>query len=118
MTFIEKRKASWQQFESLLSQVNGLSSLRRLNRIEVRQLGNSYRQIVSDLSIARVESRDQQLIDYLNNLMIRAHSLIYRAEIYGRKIVWNFYRNEFPTIFRQTYQYPLAVFSLFLFIAL
>ncbi len=118
VALIEKRKSTWQQLEKLLSYVNGVSSLRNLSRTQVRLLGNSYRRTVADLAIARVESRDQRLVSYLNNLVTRAHSLIYRGKINGMRFVWNFYITEFPAIFRQTYRYPLVVLSLFISIAL
>ena len=49
------------------------TSLKRLHREEVRELGRIYRRTASDLAIARAESRDPRLINYLNSLVIRAH---------------------------------------------
>lgn len=118
VSFIEKRKPNWQQLENLLNQVSSFRSLRNLSRTQVRQLSNSYRRTVADLAIARVESRDQRLVSYLNSIVIRAHSLIYRTEIKRVGFIWNFYRIEFPAVFRQTYRYPLAVFLLFSSLAL
>ena len=60
------------------------SSLRRLHREEVRELGRIYRRTASDLAIARAESRDPRLINYLNSLVIRAHGRIYQADAAGR----------------------------------
>jgi uncharacterized membrane protein SpoIIM required for sporulation len=116
--FIERRKASWQRLEELLRQARSSSDLRRLSRQQVRELGRNYRRAASDLAIARVESRDQRLVSYLNGLVIRAHGLIYRTESKGPGAIFMFYRFEFPAIFRQTFRYTLSVFLTFLAISL
>src|SRR5262245_20585617 len=115
--FIEKRKDNWKRLEELIDQARTVRGLRRLSREEVRELGRSYRRAASDLAIARVESRDQRLVSYLNNLVIRAHGMIYRADSKGGKAILNFYLYDFPAIFRQTSRYTLAVFLIFIAIA-
>jgi uncharacterized membrane protein SpoIIM required for sporulation len=111
--FIERRKANWKRLEELIDQARSARGLRRLKRDEVRELGRSYRRAATDLAIARVESRDQRLVNYLNNLVVRAHGLIYRNESKGARGILDFYLYDFPTIFRRTSRYTLAVFSIF-----
>ncbi len=113
-TFIEKRKANWKRLEEMIECVRSKRDLRKLSRGEVRELGRLYRRTASDLAIVRAESRDQRLINYLNNLVIRAHGEIYRTQSKGAQAIVNFYRYEFPTIFRRTFPYPLAVFLIFI----
>lgn len=115
--FIAKRKAAWQSLEQLLNQSQTTRGLFRLKRPEVRELGRSYRRTATDLAIARVEARDTRLINYLNSLVIRAHSLIYRSRSSGLTSIWQFYWHRFPGIFRANVSYTLAVFVLFLAIA-
>lgn len=116
--FIEKRKANWKRLEELIDQARTMRGLRSLSRDEVRELARSYRRAASDLAIARVESRDQRLVSYLNNLVIRAHGMIYRTESKGGRAILNFYLYDFPAIFRRTFRYTLAVFLIFLAIAI
>ena len=116
-TFIEKRKASWQRLEALVQRIRQLRGLQRFNRQEVRELGTLYRRAASDLAVARVESRDMRLVSYLNSLVIRAHGEIYRSESHGVRGIVDFYCYDFPAIFRQTYRYTLAVFLIFLAMA-
>ncbi|HVG38111.1 MAG TPA: stage II sporulation protein M, partial [Pyrinomonadaceae bacterium] len=111
--FIHERKRAWQRLEELLARLDR-SSLRRLHREEVRELGDIYRRTASDLAIARVESRDPQLINYLNNLVIRAHGRIYRAESQGGRRVRQFFVRDFPQTFRRTWRYTALSFLLFL----
>ncbi len=116
--FIEKRKANWKRLEELIDQARTVRGLRGLSRDEARELGQSYRRAAADLAIARVESRDQRLVNYLNNLVIRAHGLIYRNESKGARAVLDFYLYDFPVIFRRTFRYTLAVFLTFVAIAI
>ncbi len=81
--FIKERKTVWQRLEELLALLDRMT-LRRLHREEVRELGRIYRRTASDLAIARAESRDPRLVNYLNSLVIRAHGRIYRADAQGR----------------------------------
>lgn len=110
--FIKERKTSWQRLEELLERLNK-TSLRRLNRHEVRELGRIYRRTASDLAIARAESRDPRLINYLNSLLIRAHGRIYRADPHGGAGLRRFFAREFPRTFRLTWRYTAVAFMVF-----
>src|SRR3982750_827733 len=117
--FITSRRNAWQRLEDLLALLDR-SSLRRLHREEVRELGRIYRRTASDLAIARAESRDPRLINYLNNLVIRAHGRIYRADAQGGRRLREFFSHDFPQTFRRTWRYTatgFAVFCLFTAIA-
>ena len=111
--FIDERKSAWQRLEDLLSLIDH-SSLRRLHREEVRELGRIYRRTASDLAIARAESRDPRLINYLNSLVIRAHGRIYRADAQGGRRVRRFFSHDFPQTFRRTWRYTATAFAVFL----
>jgi uncharacterized membrane protein SpoIIM required for sporulation len=119
--FIKERKNAWQRLEELLHSVDRMS-LRKLHREEVRELGRIYRRTASDLAIARAESRDPRLINYLNSLVIRAHGRIYRADAQGTRRIRNFFTRDFPRTFRRTWRYTalsfvvVSVFSLGAFI--
>ena len=110
--FIKERKNSWERLEDLLTLLDR-ASLRRLHREEVRELGRIYRRTASDLAIARAESRDPRLINYLNSLVIRAHGRIYRADAQGGKKIRNFFAREFPRTFRRTWRYTALSFTVF-----
>ena len=113
--FIDNKKNAWQRLEKLLTRLDS-TSLTKLSREEVRELGRIYRRTASDLAIARAESRDPRLINYLNSLVIRAHGRIYRADAQGGQRIRNFYAREFPRTFRRTWRYTsLAFFVFFLF---
>src|SRR6201989_172904 len=110
--FIRERKTAWQRLEILLRSLD-TSSLRRLPREEVRELGRSYRRTASDLAIARAESRDPRLINYLNSLVIRAYGRIYRADAQGSRRIGRFFSRELPRTFRRTWRYTVFSFAVF-----
>src|SRR5881396_3208173 len=110
--FIDERKSAWQRLEDLLSIVDR-TALKKLQREEVRELGRIYRRTASDLAIARAESRDPRLINYLNSLVIRAHGRIYRADAQGGKRIRDFFARDFPKTFRRTLRYTATAFGIF-----
>lgn len=112
--FINDRKDNWQRLEDLLSILDA-SSLRGLSKMEVREFGELYRRAASDLAIARSETRDPKLINYLNSLVIRAHGKIYRAENQGASLIWDFIARDFPGAFRRTWRYSAFAFAVFAF---
>ncbi len=110
--FIEQHKTDWERLEDLLKLLDS-SSLRRLHREEVRELGRIYRRTASDLAIARAESRDPRLINYLNSLVIRAHGRIYQADAQGGSRISSFFTTDFPKTFRRTWRYTALSFGVF-----
>jgi len=110
--FINERKTVWQRLEELLLLLDRMT-LRKLHREEVRELGRIYRRTASDLAIARAESRDPRLINYLNSLVIRAHGRIYRADAQGGQRIRNFFARDFPRTFRRTWRYTAVAFGVF-----
>ncbi|MDX6402900.1 MAG: hypothetical protein QOH70_355, partial [Blastocatellia bacterium] len=111
--FIKERKTVWQRLEELLALLDRMT-LRRLHREEVRELGRIYRRTASDLAIARAESRDPRLVNYLNSLVIRAHGRIYRADAQGGRRIRDFFARDFPQSFRRTWRYTATAFGVFL----
>jgi uncharacterized membrane protein SpoIIM required for sporulation len=110
--FINERKTVWQRLEELLDALDRMR-LHGLHREEVRELGRIYRRTASDLAIARAESRDPRLINYLNSLVIRAHGRIYRADAQGGQRVRDFFARDFPQSFRRTWRYTATAFGVF-----
>ena len=116
--FINERKGAWQRLEDLLTLLDRMA-LRRLHREEVRELGRIYRRTASDLAIARAESRDPRLVNYLNSLVIRAHGRIYRAEaLEGSHRLRRFFTQDFPRTFRRTGKFTAMAFTVFLIFGL
>ncbi len=113
--FVNERKNKWQRLEELLTKIEGVSGLRSLPRAEVRELGELYRRAATDLAIARAETRDPKLVNYLNSLVTRGHGKIYRADGQGVNLIWKFFSEDFPRTFRETFSYSFLAFAVFAF---
>lgn len=109
--FIDARTRMWRRLEELVDDVRA-NRLSRLSRNEVRELARLYRRTAADLAIARQEVGDPLLVNYLNGLVGRAHGNIYRNEGSGFRSVLDFFRYEFPAVFRRTFRFTAAAFLL------
>ncbi|HST20318.1 MAG TPA: stage II sporulation protein M [Blastocatellia bacterium] len=90
--FLESRLEMWKRLEELTA---------RVSRFRLKTLSGA-------------EVRDQRLVNYLNHLVGRAHGAIYRSESSGFGVFLDFFRYEFPAVFRKTFSYILTSFLLFL----
>jgi uncharacterized membrane protein SpoIIM required for sporulation len=106
----------WKRLEDLTARASRFR-LKNLSGAEVREFGRLYRRTAADLAIAREEVRDRRLVNYLNHLVGRAHGAIYRNESSGFGVFLDFFRYEFPAVFRQSFRYILTSFELFILAA-
>src|SRR2546422_2643762 len=111
--WLEKRKPYWDRLESIV-QRSGRVGLGALSHDELRELGLLYRQVAADLSSVREDPMSQRIAQYLNQLLGRAHNLIYMGRRARPGGILEFYRSVFPRIFRETFNYTLAAFAVFL----
>jgi uncharacterized membrane protein SpoIIM required for sporulation len=111
--WLEKRKVHWDRMTTLVGAVNG-RGLRNLSGAELREMALLYRQIASDLSALRQEQTARNVETQLNQLLARAHEIVYS----GRKTqfvdIWKFFREVYPRIFRKLLPFTLASLALFL----
>jgi uncharacterized membrane protein SpoIIM required for sporulation len=110
--WVEKRKDHWARLEALLAAC-GHAGVRRLTHSELQELALLYRQTAADLSAARADPSRATLASYLNQLLGRAHHLIYSGHRVRRRGVIHFYAYTFPQVFRETWGYTATAFLLF-----
>ena len=111
--FIASREARWTELEQLLARSEG-NGLRGFEASQIEALGRAYRQVISDLAIARRDFPDDQLTLWLNELASRAHLRLYRAPAPSWRRFGQFFWTDFATRFRAARGY-LAVSALLLF---
>jgi uncharacterized membrane protein SpoIIM required for sporulation len=111
--WIEKRRPHWNRLEQLvnLSRRSGVSAL---TPTDLQELALLYRQIAADLASVREDSTSTNLAHYLNQLLGRAHNIIYMGRKTDNRNIFTFYRYTYPTIFRETFSNTLAAFLIFL----
>jgi uncharacterized membrane protein SpoIIM required for sporulation len=111
--WLEKRRAHWLRLEQLVA-LSGRGSIASLKSTELQELALLYRQSAADLATVREDPASKQLAVYLNQLLGRAHNLIYMGRRANRRGIWTFYKDIYPVIFRQTFPDTFAAFVLFL----
>jgi uncharacterized membrane protein SpoIIM required for sporulation len=97
--WLEKRKPYWTRLEGLVDRAlrRGITAL---THIELQELGLLYRQTASDLSVVRADVTSPQLAAYLNQLLGRAHNLVYMGRRPKLSEAWRFYA-AYPRLFRE-----------------
>lgn len=92
--------------------------LRALAPEELDEFGRLYRRAVADLATARSRGRDERLIRYLNNLVGRAHGLLYGGRVRRRLNPKRFFLATIPRTFRETWRFTALSAAVFLLPAL
>jgi uncharacterized membrane protein SpoIIM required for sporulation len=112
--WLNKRRPYWERLTELITR-SGRSGVRTLSHKELQELGLLYRQAASDLAAVREDPLEQGLARNLNQLLARAHNLLYAGRKHSASGIIKFYRYDFPRMFRETFKYTFAAFLLFLF---
>src|SRR5208283_1253463 len=105
--WLEKRRPYWEQLAGLLNQA-GAGSVRQLTRAELRETALLYRQVASDLSTLRQDPSAQVYAEHVNQLLARAHHIIYSSRGASFLGVIHFLRDDYPAIFQRQIRYVLV----------
>ncbi len=115
--WLSKRRPYWERLTELVER-SGRSGVRNLSHKELQELGLLYRQAAADLAAVREDPLEQGLARSLNQLLSRAHNLLYAGRKRSGWGIIQFYRVDFPRVFRETFNYTLAAALLFFFAGL
>jgi uncharacterized membrane protein SpoIIM required for sporulation len=110
--WMNKHRPHWARLNELVTRA-GTGGVSALTHSELQELGLLYRQSASDLSATREDVASRPLANYLNQLLGRAHNLIYTGRRGSPLGVFRFYRETYPQIFRDTFNYTFAAFLVF-----
>lgn len=106
--FYRTRKADWEALTRLLDRCQEGES--RLSPEDVHVLSQLYRQTTSDLALAQRDFPESRVTLYLNQLVGRAHAVVYRSEPLAMRRIWNFIKSGYPRAYRQAWPFMLAAF--------
>jgi uncharacterized membrane protein SpoIIM required for sporulation len=112
----QTRKANWLTLTQLLNRGNRRIS--RLSEEEIQTLGQLYRAAAADLAIAQRDFPRHPVTTYLNQLVARAHALLYRDQPMAFRRLWLFITTGFPRLYRQTFPYTLTAMLMLILPAL
>ncbi|HLA08768.1 MAG TPA: stage II sporulation protein M [Anaerolineales bacterium] len=98
--FYQSRKGDWESLSHLLDESR--KDFKSLSEGQVRDLARLYRAATSDLALAQRDFPRNEITAYLNQLVARAHAVVYRSEPLALKRIWRFALTGFPRLFRET----------------
>jgi uncharacterized membrane protein SpoIIM required for sporulation len=114
--FYHSRKADWEKLNHLLDRCqDGVESL---SPEEVHKLGQLYRLATADLALAQRDFPEHRVTQFLNQLVARAHAVVYRGEPMAWRRIKRFITTGYPSAFRQAWPFILTAFLMFLIPAL
>jgi len=105
--FVARRGASWGRLEELLKRARR-GRLGGVGPDEVLELASLYREATADLALARRDWPQERVALYLNGLVARGHSVVYRRSGDVRRRLAEFYLRTLPRTYRSSWRYLAA----------
>jgi uncharacterized membrane protein SpoIIM required for sporulation len=105
--WIQKRRVHWDRLAALLAQ-SDQGGLKQLTRDELQELALLYRQVAADLSVLRQDPTARTYAAHVNQLLARAHHIIYSGRKTNLLTLFRFLRDEYPAIFQRNIQFVVA----------
>ena len=110
--FIAENKDKWDRLSHLVDLSAG-SGIRRLRPEELDMLGELYSTVTSDFALAQRDFAGQPVVTYLNQLIAKAHSAVYRGRPAQAINLVEYLLVTFPRAFRRLAPFILAAFVIF-----
>lgn len=110
--FIQSRQNDWQQLTRLLDRSQ--KNIQQLTPDEVKTMGRLYRAATSDLAVVQRDYAHHRVTTYLNQLVARAHSIVYRSEPLAFDRFIRFATTGFPQVYRETLPFTLIAAIMFI----
>ena len=76
VAFVNERSPDWRRLNQLCDRAD--VTLRRLTRNELNEFVLLYRRVSTDLAKARTVSGNRELLEFLNQLVGRSYTILYR----------------------------------------
>jgi uncharacterized membrane protein SpoIIM required for sporulation len=114
--FYRSRQGDWKALSDLLAR--GQRGIQRLSPEDIATLGSLYRAATSDLALAQRDFPGHPLTSYLNQLVARAHAVLYRGEPIAQRRLLRFITAGFPRAYREARPFILIAALLFILPAL
>jgi uncharacterized membrane protein SpoIIM required for sporulation len=104
--WLHKRRPYWERLAKLLAQADS-GGLRGLTRAELEETALLYRQVAGDLSTLRQDSTARAYSEHVNQLLARAHHIIYSTRRTSFLNLLRYMRDGYPAVFQRNLRYVL-----------
>jgi uncharacterized membrane protein SpoIIM required for sporulation len=104
--WLHKRRPYWERLAKLLAQADA-SGLSSLTRAELQETALLYRQMASDLSTLRQDTTARAYTEHVNQLLARAHHIIYSTRGTSFLNLFRYMRDGYPAVVQRNIRYVL-----------
>ena len=104
--WLEKRRPYWDRLSKLLAQASS-GGLGQLTRAELQETALLYRQVAGDLSTLRQDATARVYADHVNQLLARAHHIIYSTRRTSFVGLLRYLRDGYPAVFQRNMRYVI-----------
>ncbi len=105
--WLARRRPLWDRLQALLGQADS-AGIGKLSRAELEELTLLYRQVAADLSRLRQDPTARTYAAHVNQLLARAHHIIYSRRKTNLLTLLRFLGEQYPLIFRRNLPYVTA----------
>lgn len=109
--WLRKRRPHWERLAALLAQ-SDQTGLSQLSRTELQEMALLYRQVAADISVLRQDPTARTYAEHVNQLLARAHHIMYSRRKTSLATLFRFLRDDYPVIFRQQFSFVLVALLL------
>jgi len=108
--WLHKRRPYWERLATLLAQAEA-EGVRNLTRAELEETVLLYRQVAADISTLRQDATARSYAEHVNQLLARAHHIIYSSRRTSFKNILRFLRDEYPAIVQRNMRYVVLALA-------
>lgn len=105
-------KDRWVDLDRLLVRVEKYN-ISNLSAIELLHIGSLYNEVLSDLGRLRARNAEPEVLNYCNNLALRAYAIVYRTRSMSFRDGLLFFLCDFPELVRKRIHYVVAAAMIF-----
>ncbi|MGB6974322.1 MAG: stage II sporulation protein M [Terracidiphilus sp.] len=105
--WLGKRRPHWERLAALLAQ-SDQSGLGQLSRAELQEMALLYRQVAADISVLRQDPTARTYAEHVNQLLARAHHIMYSRRKTSLATLFRFLRDDYPAIFQRQFSFVFA----------
>jgi uncharacterized membrane protein SpoIIM required for sporulation len=105
--WLRKRRPHWERLAALLAQADQ-TGLNQLSRAELQETALLYRQVAADISVLRQDPTARTYAEHVNQLLARAHHIMYSRRKTSLATLFRFLRDDYPAIFQQQFIFVFA----------
>lgn len=110
-TFIKKHRDQWRQLEQSIQQVS--KGGRAKSPEQLNQFLSSYQKVSHHLSYCQTYYPKEEITTYLNELVGKAHAILYRDQVTSRQQIKAFFGQTFIRLLLEQWKFVVLAFILF-----